>query len=324
MNGALIIDKPEGMTSHDVVSRVRRAASIRRVGHAGTLDPFATGVLVVCIGRCTRLAQYLVGLDKEYTARVRLGYSTDTQDLTGKPVTPLISSQELSVEDVQRALTAFTGPIMQVPPMYSAKKVGGERLYHAARAGREIARPAVPVVIHSLSLADRSGPALERKEDGTLEFVIEVWCSSGTYIRTLAHDLGERLGVGGHLAALRRTRVGHLDISRAVTLQEMDEAAADRRLEASLISPSDVISHIAEIRLEGREIEDIRNGRAIVFGGLVFEGRESAVGPVRMLDREGRLLAVGEFDPSNKAIRPRVVFTGGDDGTVRKTSDLFD
>jgi tRNA pseudouridine55 synthase len=311
MNGALIIDKPEGMTSHDAVARVRRAASIRRVGHAGTLDPFATGVLVVCLGRSTRLVRYLVGLDKQYKARVRLGYATDTQDLTGKPITPLISSHGTSVEDVQRALREFTGPIMQVPPMYSAKKVGGERLYNAARQGREIARQAVPVVIHSLSLTDGFGPAFERREDGTLEFVIEVRCSSGTYIRALAHDLGQRLGPGGHLLALRRTRVGRFDISQAITLREMDEAGAEGRLESLLIPPSDVISHLAKMSLEGQEIESVLQGRAIATEESRIECGEGTLGPVRLLDCDGRLVAVGEFDPSNKTIKPKVVLRGG-------------
>ena len=135
MLGALIIDKPEGFTSHDVVARVRRAAGTRRVGHAGTLDPFATGVLVCCIGRATRLMQFLVGVDKEYIATVRLGYATDTQDATGKQIAPLRTSNELSLEDIRRVLDEFTGPQLQTPPMFSAKKVGGERLYRAARAG---------------------------------------------------------------------------------------------------------------------------------------------------------------------------------------------
>src|SRR5512143_2231531 len=148
MTGALIVDKPEGLTSHDVVSRVRRAAGTRRVGHAGTLDPFATGVLVCCIGRATRLVQFLVGLGKEYLATVRLGYATDTQDGTGKQITPLHSSKELSLEELQRVLNQFTGPQLQTPPMFSAKKVAGERLYRAARIGREVEREQVSIIVH--------------------------------------------------------------------------------------------------------------------------------------------------------------------------------
>ena len=208
MDGSLIIDKPEGITSHTVVARVRRVAGTRRVGHAGTLDPFATGVLVVCVGRATRLSQFLVGLDKEYVATIRLGFATDTQDLTGKQITPLKSSYDRSLEDVRSVLDQFRGAQMQTPPMYSAKKVAGERLYRAARAGREVERQPVPINVYSIDLIDESANALILNQDGTRDFDVRVRCSSGTYIRTLAHDIGERLGVGGHLAALRRTAVG--------------------------------------------------------------------------------------------------------------------
>ena len=160
MLGALIIDKPEGITSHDVVARVRRATGTRRVGHAGTLDPFATGVLVCCIGRATRLVQFLVGLDKEYIATAKLGYATDTQDSTGKQITPLRTSNELSLEELSRVLDQFIGPQLQTPPMFSAKKIGGERLYRAARAGREVEREPVSIVVHSMRLIGDDGPAL--------------------------------------------------------------------------------------------------------------------------------------------------------------------
>src|SRR5882762_13886 len=204
MLGALIIDKPEGITSHDVVARIRRATGTRRVGHAGTLDPFATGVLVCCIGRATRLVQFLVGLDKEYYATVRLGYATDTQDGTGKQITPLRSSTALGLEHVGRILSEFNGQQLQIPPMFSAKKVGGERLYRAARDGREVERDPVSIVVHSIALIEEGVPTLTTNEDGTAEFNMQVRCSSGTYVRTLAHDLGERLGVGAHLVGLRR------------------------------------------------------------------------------------------------------------------------
>src|SRR5262249_15228977 len=150
VTGALIIDKPEGLTSHDVVARIRRITGERRVGHAGTLDPFATGVLVVCLGQATRLIQFLVGLDKEYIATVRLGYATDTQDRTGKQITPLHSSNDVSLEVLRRTLDDFTGPQLQTPPMFSAKKVGGEKLYRAARAGREIEREPASITVYSI------------------------------------------------------------------------------------------------------------------------------------------------------------------------------
>src|SRR6266571_2331275 len=221
MIGALVIDKPEGITSHDVVARVRRVTGERRVGHAGTLDPFATGVLVVCVGRATRLVQFLVGLDKEYIATIKLGYATDTQDLTGKHITPLRSSNELSLEDVRRVLERFTGPQLQTPPMFSAKKVAGQKLYVAARAGREVKREPVRIELYALELIEEE-TALRANDDGTRDFRAKVRCSSGTYVRTLAHDIGEALRVGAHLTKLRRTGVGHFKVDRALTLDELE------------------------------------------------------------------------------------------------------
>ena len=171
---------------------MRRILGTRRVGHIGTLDPFATGVLVLCIERATRLVQFLVHLDKEYEATVRLGFATDTQDRTGKQITPLMASNAVSIDDVVRVLNEFRGPQLQTPPMFSAKKVAGERLYQAARAGREVERKAVPVIVRSIELM---GPVRD-EPDGTRDFNVLVKCSSGTYVRTLAHDIGHVLEWG--------------------------------------------------------------------------------------------------------------------------------
>ncbi|HLF84510.1 MAG TPA: tRNA pseudouridine(55) synthase TruB, partial [Blastocatellia bacterium] len=261
MLGALIIDKPEGFTSHDIVARVRRATGTRRVGHAGTLDPFATGVLVCCIGRATRLVQFLVGLDKEYIATVRLGYATDTQDGTGKPITPLRSSNELSLEELSRVLDQFTGPQLQTPPMFSAKKVGGERLYRAARAGREVKREPVSIMVHSMKLIGDDGPAVHANQDGTCDFRMQVRCSTGTYVRTLAHDIGERLGFGAHLVKLRRTEVGHFRIGYALTLDEVERMTPDD-LRNALISASDMLLHLPIVWLDEERTNLVGNGRA--------------------------------------------------------------
>ncbi len=303
MNGALIIDKPEGITSHDVVSRVRRAARTRRVGHAGTLDPFATGALVVCLNQATRLMQFLVGLDKEYLARVRLGFATDTQDVTGKQIAPLRTSKGLSLEEVISNLNQFVGRQLQTPPMYSAKKVGGERLYKAAREGREVERRPAEIEIYSINLETDGGDWFRENEDGSRDFVISVRCSSGTYIRTLAHDLGERLKVGAHLAALRRTAVGHFEISRALTLERLDALRLENRLSEAIISPAETIGHLPATRLSPDDARLVANGRAV-------ESREEIEGMViRLLDEEGNLLAVGETDPARRVIKPRVVLT---------------
>lgn len=306
MQGAFIVDKPEGITSHDVVDRIRRVAGTRRVGHAGTLDPFATGVLVVCIGRVTRLVQFLVGLDKEYIATVRLGFATDTQDVTGKQIAPLRSSNELSLEDLRLVLEQFTGPQMQTPPMFSAKKVGGERLYKAARAGREVMRDPVSIVVHSIGEIEGDGSMLAVKEDGTRDFRMRVRCSSGTYVRTLANDIGERLGVGAHLSALRRTVVGHFDIGESHTLNEL-EAMSRADASASLISPADMLSHLRTIMLDDDRIKRVSSGRSFQVSQNEAAMLEKGETSLRLCDGEGKLVAVGGYDAHMQVVTPRVV-----------------
>lgn len=306
MLGALIIDKPAGITSHDVVARVRRVVGTRRVGHAGTLDPFATGVLVVCIGRATRLVQFLVGLDKQYVATVRLGYATDTQDCTGKKITPLQSSNELSVEDIRRVLDQFTGPQLQTPPMFSAKKVGGEKLYRAARAGREIQREPASIVVHSMELIDDDEPALNLNEDGTRDFRVRVRCSSGTYVRTLANDVGERLGAGAHLAALRRTEVGHFKLADALTLDQL-EGKGRHELNKSLIHPPDMLSHLPILRLDQDRVRRVTNGRAVSLSEDEAAIAQATTLPLRLCDLAGELVAVGNYDSALEIVKPRVV-----------------
>lgn len=307
MIGALIIDKPEGLTSHDVVSRVRRAAATRRVGHAGTLDPFATGVLVVCIGRATRLVQFLVGLDKEYTATVRLGFATDTQDLTGKRVGPIRPPDGLSADDLRRALGEFTGPLMQLPPMYSAKKIGGERLYRAAREGREVERAPVPVTIHSIELIgdDEARPAAN--EDGTRDFVMRVRCSSGTYVRTLAHDIGDKLGAGAHLAALRRCAVGEFRIEGALTLEEVQLRAGEAALGRYVVTPSDMLGHLPPLILDEERARRVLNGREFSVSAEEALTLQRGGYAVRLCGEKGELIAVGDYAVARQIVKPRVV-----------------
>ena len=306
MIGALIIDKPEGITSHDVVTRVRRATQIRRVGQAGTRDPFATGVLVCCIGPATRLVQFLVGLDKEYVATVRLGYATDTQDCTGKQITPIRPSSELSVDDLHRVLTEFTGAQLQTPPMFSAKKVGGERLYRAAREGRHVDREAVNINVYSIELREDREPTLIDNEDGTRDFRVRLRCSSGTYVRTIAHDIGEKLGVGAHLAALRRTEVGHFTLASALTLDEA-EGLGIEELNNALISPSQMLSHLPVLVLNEEDVKRVINGRAVALSEQHSTGSEQIAQSIRLCDGKGVLVAVGYSDPKKLLINPSVV-----------------
>lgn len=310
MLGALIIDKPEGITSHDVVARVRRVMETRRVGHAGTLDPFATGVLVVCIGRATRLVQFLVGLDKEYLATVTLGFATDTQDRTGKQITPLLTSNELSLEDLRTVLNEFTGPQFQTPPMFSAKKVGGERLYKAAREGREVTREPVNIVVHSAELIEDVEAVLTMNDDGTRDFRMRVRCSSGTYVRTLANDIGDRLGIGAHLSELRRTAVGHFGVAESRTLNEM-EAMSREDASALLVNPADMLSHLRTVVLDEDRIRRVSSGRSFQLSQAEMAAIGKEEMPLRLCDREDRLVAVGYYDSGVQGVRPRIVLEAG-------------
>jgi tRNA pseudouridine55 synthase len=212
--GVLLVDKPQGMTSHDIVARMRRVFRMKKIGHAGTLDPMATGLLLILVGKATKVSQYLMSMDKEYTGTVKLGEVTDSQDADGEVVatTPV---PELSEADVQKQMATFMGDQYQIPPMYSAKKVNGQKLYKLARQGKTIERE--PRVIH-VSRFDMTHFDLPQ-----VSFV--VGSSKGAYIRTLAHDLGDRLGCGGHLCELRRTAVGQFRIEHAATLEEIENMA---------------------------------------------------------------------------------------------------
>jgi tRNA pseudouridine55 synthase len=310
MNGTLLINKPEGWTSHDVVAKLRGVLGTRRIGHAGTLDPFATGLLVVCVGVATRLVQFLVGLDKEYIATVRLGFATDTQDFTGKPITSLMSSKSCAREVVERVMFEFQGEQEQIPPMFSAKKVGGERLHKAARAGREVERKAAHIIIHSIEMLNEG--SFTENTDGTRDFRLMVKCSSGTYIRTLAHDIGTRLGVGAHLSALHRTAVGHYDIAGALSLDDVATKRAAGSLASSLISLSETVSHLPKLTLDEASVTLTVHGRALALqreeARTLYQTYESAAQPmVRLCDEAGELVALGEFVAGQGVIKPRIV-----------------
>jgi tRNA pseudouridine55 synthase len=211
----LPVDKPEGPTSHDVVAAARKALSERRIGHTGTLDPFASGLLLLCVGRATRLAEYFSGLDKEYEAEARLGIATDTLDRDGNVVAVSERWSEVTEEGLEAALGALRGDIEQVPPQFSAKKVEGERAYKSARDGRRVELPPVPVTVRELTLTGVDLPFVR----------FRVRCSSGTYVRALARDLGAGLGVGAHLTALRRTAVGPRSVEGALRLDDLGDSA---------------------------------------------------------------------------------------------------
>jgi tRNA pseudouridine55 synthase len=269
----VVVDKPVGPTSHDVVDAVRRALRERRVGHTGTLDPFASGVLPVCVGQATRLARFLTDGEKAYRARVRLGFATDTDDLTGAPLgEPRAAAVDGAA--VRAACERLVGTLPQVPPAFSAKKVGGQRLYELARAGRAVPREAVTVTVHAIELVAHEGDALE----------LDVRCGAGTYVRALARDLGEILGTGGHLTALRRTRSGGFGLDEAVPLDRVGDAGSLRPLEALLTDwPS--------VRVGARGAAELGFGRSL-SRDLTDEVWPAAAAHVRVLSDDGRLLAI--------------------------------
>ncbi len=230
MDGILIIDKPESFTSHDVVARLRRILKTKRIGHTGTLDPFATGVLVMLVGKATRLARFLDKDRKEYEATVRFGFETDTGDRTGELRMTNYELREFSVEELENVLKDFRGEIEQTPPMYSAKKIDGKKLYELARQGIEVERKAVKITNYELRITNYEAVKTDDSGLRTQECGLKVLCSAGTYIRTLAEDIGKKLEVGAHLAELRRTKAGKFDLQQAVTLEELETIVAENRL----------------------------------------------------------------------------------------------
>jgi tRNA pseudouridine55 synthase len=295
MDGILVIDKPEDFTSHDVVAKIRRILKTKRVGHTGTLDPFATGVMVILVGQATRLAQFLDKDEKEYEAVVRFGYETDTGDLTGSPKTETeITDDEVRERsgnvDWQSILLSFRGEIEQIPPMYSAKKVEGKKLYEHARRGEIIERKPIRINISDIELL----------ETGTSGMKIRVVCSAGTYIRTLAEDIGRAAGIGAHLAELRRTRSGRFGISKAITLEELAEMEGA----ASALLPLGVaVSHLREFVIAEERIEKTRSGLSTRVGDANFADGE----PVRIEEPHGTLVAVGFYNAGENAVQPKVV-----------------
>jgi tRNA pseudouridine55 synthase len=311
MDGVLIIDKPAGMTSHDVVARVRKITGHRRVGHTGTLDPFATGVLVVLVGGATRLAQFLSGAEKEYEAVIRLGFATETGDITGARIeeeshAKAQGTQSFRKEEIEAALASLRGEIEQTPPMYSAKKVGGRKLYELARRGEQIEREPVRVNVSAFETLGHDGALLMANDHGRHDLKVRVVCSAGTYVRTLAEDFGKRLGIGAHVAELRRTRAGQFKIDDAITLDRLNEAARSGSLAQVCITPDAALSHLPVFDLTPDDAR--RVGQGI---DLQIEEPNAFVWPngqtMRLRDTDGRLVAVGIYDHERKIVHPQVV-----------------
>ena len=312
VDGVLIIDKAAGPTSHDVVARVRRITGERRAGHTGTLDPFATGALVILLGRATRLAQFLQHAEKEYEGVIRLGFATDTGDITGTrindesdfthdPGTHLVS---IGSKEIETAMASLRGEILQTPPMYSAKKVGGRKLYELARAGTEIERQPATINIERFELLSLVRPA---ETDALLDLSVRVTCSAGTYIRVLAEDLGKKLSIGAHLAELRRTRAGRCAITEATTLEQLEELMQEGSLEKVLRTPDEALSHLPCVDMNGDESRRVAHGIDLEVNGAPAD--DWPTDQVVRMRENGKLVAVGTFNQSRQAIHPKIVLS---------------
>jgi tRNA pseudouridine55 synthase len=296
VDGVLVINKPAGWTSHDVVAKTRKLLGVSKVGHTGTLDPAATGVLVLCLGKATRIAEYLVNTDKEYRAVLRLGVTTDTQDATGD----VVGRTEGALPDegaITSAMASFVGRLQQVPPMYSAIKVKGIPLYKSARAGRTVPRSPREFTVRSLKILSIAAGA-----DGTKDVTFDVVCSKGTYVRTLCADIGEALGVGGHLAGLERRRVGRFSIEDAVSLDELAELVEREAVESRLYSTAVALTDLPALVIDEVASRSIRHGVAVPAARVVqAKGAWAAGDSVCLLGPDSRLLAIGKvpFGPED-------------------------
>lgn len=299
--GLLLVDKPAGPTSHDVVQAARRALHERRIGHTGTLDPAATGLLLLCVGKATRLQQYLLAWPKTYCGEIRLGFATATYDAEGEPLAEPQPAPPLTAEVLAELQARFSGELQQLPPPYSAKKSAGKKFYELARAGEEVPLEPKRVTVHSI--------VLERVADDRIAF--EVSCSSGTYVRSLAHDLGEALGCGGHLAKLRRTRIGPWEVSRAVP----GEVLAQRPREVdpgAFVALSERVLPIPEVTLNPTALDHFVHGQEVVVREIAET--PATGGQVVVRDRLGELVGIGVAlsvlpRARTMTVAPRMVFT---------------
>ncbi len=290
ISGVLVVDKPVGLTSHDVVQIVRKGTNIRRAGHTGTLDPRASGVLVILIGPAVRLSEYVSASDKRYQAVVRLGATTDTYDAEGR----VTSSAPVNVteEQFENALQQFIGEIEQVPPPYSAVKIKGRKAYEMAREGEEVDLQPRKIHVYNLELLEWAPP----------EAVIDVYCSSGTYVRSLAHDLGEVLGCGAHLVGLRRTKSGRFTLRDAVPLRRLREAFEDGNWYQFLIPAADALTDWQAIELNSEQVEAVRHGHRVA-GATPEKGTWA-----RGISEQGELVALLEYSAETGDWQPRKVF----------------
>ncbi|MEQ1869460.1 MAG: tRNA pseudouridine(55) synthase TruB [Vicinamibacterales bacterium] len=313
MDGLLVVDKPSGPTSHDVVARTRRALRERSIGHTGTLDPMASGVLPLLIGRATRLARFMTAEEKRYDAVVLLGFATDTADATGQTVSPLWGGAWPDADAINSALAAFRGTFLQQPPAYSAKKVGGERSYRLARRAKRGA------TLTSVDSQDRHPePTLPLPAQVTAFNIditaiegnrvsLAVTCSSGFYVRSLAHDLGQALGVGGHLASLRRTATSGVTLEDAVTLDELESGL--RAAETAVLPMARMLPHFSAVHLNRPGAARARQGRELgpADSDVGLPAMDAGPGPFRLIDPDGMLIGLADRSDRPGLLHPAVI-----------------
>lgn len=294
MNGVICIDKPSGMTSFDVVAKLRRITHERKVGHAGTLDPMATGVLPVFFGEATKAISLLPNQDKRYIAGLRLGVTTDTGDITGR----ILSEQpcDADFEQVSAAVLSFKGEIKQVPPMYSALKVGGRHLYDIAREGGEVERQARDITVYDIAVTGRN--------EDTGDYIVDISCSKGTYIRTLCEDIGKRLGCGGTMSSLRRVRAAGFDIEHCRTLEEVKTFAEKDKLDDIILSVENVFASLPQINITERQAVRFRNGGQLSIDRVTGAPREGLC----CLRYNGVFIGLGQADCEKNQINVKCHF----------------
>lgn len=290
-DGILNLNKPPGITSFAAVAQVKRLCQQKRVGHAGSLDPMATGVLPICLGQATRLVEYLQETPKTYVAEIELGKTTDTYDASGT-VTSTGDYSHATLQSLHEALASLQGTIQQTPPPYSAVKLGGKRLYELARSGVDVKPVPREVRVYRISLLDWQPPRLR----------LEIECGKGTYIRSLAHDLGRLLGCGAYLYSLVRTRYGPFHLAEAVTLEQVEKAFRQGQIECPVHPPELAVAHLPAAAVDGEQEQSLRHGRSIALAG--YPPGEH----LRACSQSGILLAVLVFDPVTGLWHPHKVF----------------
>lgn len=298
MEGVLLLNKPVGMTSHDCVAKMRRLAKTKKVGHTGTLDPDVTGVLPICLGRATKIVEYLTAATKTYEAEITIGFSTTTEDASGEVVERKKVESPITKEEVEPVLQSMIGTIEQIPPMYSAVKVKGKKLYEYARAGIEVERPERLITINELAMLGDV-----KHKDDIVTFRFRVTCSKGTYVRTLAVMIGERLGYPAHMSHLIRTKSGNFELNECYTFEEIEEAIEKNKLQNYLLSIGDALNDLPKLIIHDTLAEKVKNG-AVLELPTQFQNIETG-SPISIYDENQQCLAIYTKHPTkNHLMKP--------------------